>query len=176
MRIQGRMQFFKKMSQKALNRILTLPDYRSRREILESSGIIDFENKTISVVTKHWNYRISVPMLYIAFVYFKIHKKTWPLNPRPHANFHLDHLKSSISIKHVLDLDLRFWNLPELSILKTKTYPWWQNTENIEFRSQCHILSFYRYNMNCCWTYSSPAKLFDVDVVGGVFISFALIT
>ena len=37
----------------ALNRLLTLPDYRSRREISESSGIIDFENKNISVVTKH---------------------------------------------------------------------------------------------------------------------------
>ena len=52
----------------ALNRLLALPAYRSRREILESSGIIDFENKNISVVTKHWNYRISVPILYIAFV------------------------------------------------------------------------------------------------------------
>ena len=27
LRIQGRMQFFEKMSQKALNRVLTLPDY-----------------------------------------------------------------------------------------------------------------------------------------------------
>ena len=34
---------------------------------MESSGIMHFENKNISVVTKHWNYRISVPMLYIAF-------------------------------------------------------------------------------------------------------------
>ena len=52
----------------ALNRVLTLPDYRSRRELPGSSGIIDFENKNISVVTKHWKYKISVPMLYIAFV------------------------------------------------------------------------------------------------------------
>ena len=50
----------------ALNRVLTLPDYRSRRELPGSSGIIDFENKNISVVTKHWNYRISVPMSYIS--------------------------------------------------------------------------------------------------------------
>ena len=69
--------------------------------------------------------------------------KTWPLNPRPHANFHLDHLKSPNSIKHVLDLDERFWNLPELLILKTKTYPWWENTEHLEFRSQCYILLLY---------------------------------
>ena len=52
----------------ALNRVLTLADYRSRQAELKSSGIIDFENKNISVVTKHWKYRISVPMLYIAFV------------------------------------------------------------------------------------------------------------
>ena len=26
------------------------------------------------------------------------------------------------------------------SKIENKTYPWWQNTENIEFRSQCHIL------------------------------------
>jgi len=28
------------------------------------------------------------------------------------------------------------------SEIKNKTYPWWQNTESIEFRSQCHILRF----------------------------------
>ena len=37
----------------ALNRVLTLPDYRSRLALLISCGIIDFENKNISVVTKH---------------------------------------------------------------------------------------------------------------------------
>ena len=37
----------------ALNLVLALPDYRSRRELPESSGIIDFENKNISVVAKH---------------------------------------------------------------------------------------------------------------------------
>ena len=46
---------------------MTLPDYRSRQAELKSSGIIDFENKNISVVTKHWKYKISVSMLYIAF-------------------------------------------------------------------------------------------------------------
>ena len=53
-----------------LNRVLTLADYRSRQAELKSSGIIDFENKNISVVTKHCNYRISVSMLYIAFNHF----------------------------------------------------------------------------------------------------------
>ena len=45
--------FFGKMSQKALNRVLTLPDYSTGLELLISSGIIDLENKNISVVTKH---------------------------------------------------------------------------------------------------------------------------
>ena len=51
-----------------LNRLLTLPDYSTGLQLLISSGIIDFENKNISVVTKHWKYKISVPMSYIAFV------------------------------------------------------------------------------------------------------------
>ena len=57
----------------ALNRLLTLPDYSIGLELLISSGIIDFENKNISVVTKHWKYKISVPMLYIAFVLYYIY-------------------------------------------------------------------------------------------------------
>ena len=36
LRIQGRMQFFEKMSQMALNRVLTLPDCRSRSQLSES--------------------------------------------------------------------------------------------------------------------------------------------
>ena len=46
----------------ALNRVLTLADYRSRRELSGSSGIIDFENNGVCKQFKHWNYRISVPM------------------------------------------------------------------------------------------------------------------
>ena len=37
----------------ALNRLLTLPDYSAGLQLLISSGIIDLENKNISVVTKH---------------------------------------------------------------------------------------------------------------------------
>ena len=37
----------------ALNRVLTLPDYRSRRELPESSGIIDFENNRVCKQFKH---------------------------------------------------------------------------------------------------------------------------
>ena len=29
--------------------------------------------------------------------------------------------------------------------MKTKKYPWWQNTENKEFRSQCRILLFVQW-------------------------------
>ena len=41
LRIQGRMQIFEKMSQKALNHDLTLPSFRSRRELPESSGFFE---------------------------------------------------------------------------------------------------------------------------------------
>ena len=37
----------------ALNRVLTLADYRSRRELPESSGIIDFENNRVCKQFKH---------------------------------------------------------------------------------------------------------------------------
>ena len=44
LRIQGRMQIFEKMSQKALNRILTLPNYSTGPGLLTSSGTIDLQN------------------------------------------------------------------------------------------------------------------------------------
>ena len=37
----------------ALNRVLTLADYRSRRELSGSSGIIDFENNRVCKQFKH---------------------------------------------------------------------------------------------------------------------------
>ena len=54
LRIQGRMQIFeKKMSQKALNRVLTL-DSSGGSDLLQSPlKIVDLQNKHISVVTKH---------------------------------------------------------------------------------------------------------------------------
>ena len=69
LRIQGRMQIFEKMFQKALNRVLTLPDYSIWPELLISSGIIDLQNNRVCKQFKHWKYRISVPMLYIAFIH-----------------------------------------------------------------------------------------------------------
>ena len=44
LRIQGRMQIFKKIPQKALNRILTLANYSTGPWPLISSGIIDLQN------------------------------------------------------------------------------------------------------------------------------------
>ncbi len=44
LRIQGRMQTFEKMSQKALNRVLTLAKDSRGRELSKSSGIIDLQN------------------------------------------------------------------------------------------------------------------------------------
>ena len=69
LRIQGRMQIFEKISQKALNRVLTLPDYSIWPELLISSGIIDLQNNRVCKQFKHWKYRISVPMLSIAFIH-----------------------------------------------------------------------------------------------------------
>ena len=69
LRIQGRMLIFEQMSQKALNHVLTLPDYSIWPELLISSGIIDLQNNHVCKQFKHWKYRISVSMLYIAVIY-----------------------------------------------------------------------------------------------------------
>ena len=58
----------KEKRQKALNHDLTLPSYSTRRELPESSGIMDLQNKNISVVKKHWNCRISFPMSDISWL------------------------------------------------------------------------------------------------------------
>ena len=56
----------------------------------------------------------------------------------------------------IIGLVKRCFNLPKLLILKTKTDPWWQNTENIEFQSQCYIfflstfLSTFLYVLYTC--------------------------
>ena len=47
LRIQGRMQIFEKMPQKALNRIRTLPNYSTGPGLLISSGIIDLQNNGV---------------------------------------------------------------------------------------------------------------------------------
>ena len=53
LRIQGRMQIFEKISQKALNRVLTL-DCSGGGDLLQSPlKIMDLQNKNISVVKKH---------------------------------------------------------------------------------------------------------------------------
>ena len=50
LRIQGRTQIFEKMSQKALNRVLTL-DCSGGSDLLQSPlKIMDLQNKNISVV------------------------------------------------------------------------------------------------------------------------------
>ena len=60
--LSRKIHFFKT----ALNRLLTLAKDRSRREILESSGIIDLQNNGVLKQFKHWNFRILVPMSYIS--------------------------------------------------------------------------------------------------------------
>ena len=65
LRIQGRMQFFEKMSQGALNQVLTLPDYRTQKMLQIPLKIIDLQNDFNILVAKQWKIRISVPMSYI---------------------------------------------------------------------------------------------------------------
>ena len=66
LRIQGRMHVFDKISQKALNLVLTLPDYRSCREFLESSVVIDLQHENNISVAKQCFLRLLVPMPYIS--------------------------------------------------------------------------------------------------------------
>ena len=51
--IQGHMQIFEKITQKALNRVLTLPDYSIWPELLRASGIIDLQNNGFCKQFKH---------------------------------------------------------------------------------------------------------------------------
>ena len=44
LRIQCRMQIFEKMSQSALNQVLTLPDYRTQKMLQIPLKIIDLQN------------------------------------------------------------------------------------------------------------------------------------
>ena len=45
LRIQGRMQMFDKMSQSALNQVLTLPDYRTQKMLQIPLKIVDLQNE-----------------------------------------------------------------------------------------------------------------------------------
>ena len=65
LRIQGRMQIFEKMSQDALNHVLTLPDYRTQQMLQIPLKIIELQNDFNIFVAKQWKLRISVPMSYI---------------------------------------------------------------------------------------------------------------
>ena len=65
LRIQCRMQIFEKMSQSALNQVLTLPDYRTQKMLRIPLKIIDLQNDFIILVAKQWKTIISVPMSYV---------------------------------------------------------------------------------------------------------------
>ena len=65
LRIQGRMQFFEKMSQDALNQVLTLPDYRTQKMLQIPLKFFDLQNDFIILVAKRWTTTISVPMSYL---------------------------------------------------------------------------------------------------------------
>ena len=65
LRIQCRMHFFEKMSQSALNSVLTLPDYRTQKMLQVPLKIIDARNDFNMLVAKQWKIIISVPMSYM---------------------------------------------------------------------------------------------------------------
>ena len=67
LRIQGRMQIFEKISQDALNHVLTLPDYRTQKMLQIPLKIVDLQDDSNIFVAKQWKIRISVPMSYISF-------------------------------------------------------------------------------------------------------------
>ena len=62
LRIQGRMQIFEKVSQSALNLILTLPDHRTQKMLQIPLKIIDLQNGFNILVAKQWKPIFSVPM------------------------------------------------------------------------------------------------------------------
>ena len=68
LRIQGRMHFFEKMSQSALNQVLTLPDYRTQKMLQIPLKIFDLQNDFNMLVAKQWKIRNSVLMSYIKFI------------------------------------------------------------------------------------------------------------
>ena len=72
------MHIFEKMSQKALNRILTLPNYSTGPGLLISSGIIDLQNNWFCEYFKHCKFRISVPMSYISFWQLHLYRPQGP--------------------------------------------------------------------------------------------------
>ena len=53
----------------ALNHVLMLRPDRARNFEVTRPKIMDFQTKNIIFMKKHWNYRISVPMSYISFLY-----------------------------------------------------------------------------------------------------------
>ena len=84
LRIQGRMQIFEKMSQKLWNHDLRLPSYSTRRELPESSGILEKGWICVELWSFYCSKRISVPMSYISSWDIRVPE---PANPSSHANF-----------------------------------------------------------------------------------------
>ena len=66
LRIQGRMQFFEKKSQSALNHVLILQKDRTQKMLQIPLKIIDLQNDFNILVAEQWKIRILVPMSYIS--------------------------------------------------------------------------------------------------------------
>ena len=68
LRIQGRMQIFEKMSQMALNRVLTLPDCRCRYQLSESG----LRSQKVPLGAELWSFycrkNFGPNVIYIGFI------------------------------------------------------------------------------------------------------------
>ena len=78
------MHFFRKKPRKALNHDLTLPLQSTRRELPESSGILEKGLICVELWSFYCSKRISVPMSYISSWDIRVPE---PANPSSHANF-----------------------------------------------------------------------------------------
>ena len=87
LRIQCRMQMFEKMSQSALNRVLTLPDYRTQQMLQIPLKIFELQNNFNMLVAKQWKIRISVPMSYMRlFENLAVLEKLYQKDPKGNLN------------------------------------------------------------------------------------------
>ena len=83
-RAKSVMQFFEKMCQKLWNHDLRLPSYSTRRELPESSNILEKGWICVELWSFYCSKRISVPMSYISSWDIRVPE---PANPTSHAFF-----------------------------------------------------------------------------------------
>ena len=93
------MQIFEKKSQKALNHDLTLPSYSTRRELPESSGILEKGLICVELRPFYYRKRISVPMSYISWWDIRVY-----LNLRIQGRMQIKKKKFQKALNRILTL------------------------------------------------------------------------